>query len=66
VTADTVRVVPQATSRLWTPTIPSSGSYDVYARWVASSANTGAATYTVTHGGGSSNVVVNQKQNGGG
>jgi RHS repeat-associated protein len=68
VAADAVRVVPQAASSekfTWTPTIPSSGSYDVYARWVASSANTGAATYTVTHSGGSSNVVVNQKQNGG-
>jgi RHS repeat-associated protein len=68
VAADAVRVVPQVASSekfTWTPTIPSSGSYDVYARWVSSSANTGAATYTVTHGGGSSNVVVNQKQNGG-
>jgi hypothetical protein len=40
----------------WTPTIPSSGPYQVYARWPASSANTGAAQYTVTHGGGTANV----------
>ena len=69
VAADAVRVVPAAGASAekftWTPTIPSSGSYDVYARWVASSANTGAATYTVTHSGGTATVVVNQKQNGG-
>jgi RHS repeat-associated protein len=68
VAADAVRVVPMASSAekfTWKPTIPSSGSYDVYARWVTSSANTGSATYTVTHAGGSTNVIVNQKQNGG-
>jgi RHS repeat-associated protein len=48
-----------------TPTIPASGSYDVYARWVAASANAGAADYVVTHAGGTSTVSVNQKQNGG-
>lgn len=52
VAADAVRVAPVAASAekfTWTPAIPSSGNYDVYARWVASSANTGSATYTVTH-----------------
>ncbi len=68
VAADAVRIVSVVTSAekfTWTPTIPSSGSYDVYARWEASSANTGSATYMVTHDGGTTNVIVNQKQNGG-
>jgi hypothetical protein len=68
VAADAVRVVPVAANSdkfAWTPTIPASGSYDVYARWVASSANAGAADYVVTHAGGPSTVTVNQKQNGG-
>jgi RHS repeat-associated protein len=49
----------------WTPTFPSAGAYQVYARWPASSANTGAAQYTVTRDGGTSTVTLNQKQNGG-
>jgi RHS repeat-associated protein len=68
VAADAVRVVPVAANSdkfAWTPTISASGSYDVYARWVASSANAGAADYVVTHASGTSTVTVNQKQNGG-
>jgi RHS repeat-associated protein len=49
----------------WTPTFPSAGAYQVYARWPASSANTGAAQYTVTRDGGTSSATLNQKQNGG-
>jgi RHS repeat-associated protein len=49
----------------WTPDIQSAGDYQLYARWTASSANSGAAQYTVVHGGGTSLVTVNQKQNGG-
>ena len=41
------------------------GSYDLYARWTASSANSAAASYTVVHGAGTAVVTVNQKQNGG-
>ncbi len=37
----------------WTPAIPGPGSYQLYARWTASSANTAAAGYTIVHGGGS-------------
>jgi hypothetical protein len=67
VAADAVRVVPERAPTdkfTWTPTIPSAGSYDVYARWVAASANAGAADYVVTHAGGPSTVTVSQKQNG--
>jgi RHS repeat-associated protein len=49
----------------WSPAIPGSGVYQVYARWPASSANTGAAQYTVTHAGGTAEVTLSQKQNGG-
>ncbi|QEX22833.1 hypothetical protein FRZ61_27660 [Hypericibacter adhaerens] len=49
----------------WTPTISSAGEYQLYARWTASSANSGAAQYTVVHDGGTSLVTVSQKQNGG-
>ena len=48
----------------WTPTFPSAGAYQVYARWPASSANTSAAQFTVTGDGGTSSVTLNQKQNG--
>ena len=48
----------------WTPAFPSAGTYQVYARWPASSGNTGAAQYTVTRDGGTSTVTLNQKQNG--
>jgi RHS repeat-associated protein len=49
----------------WTPTFPSAGSYQVFARWPANSNNTGAANYTITHTGGTAGVTANQKQNGG-
>jgi len=49
----------------WTPAIPSAGSWRILVRWPASSANTAAARYTVTHAGGTTVVTLNQKQNGG-
>jgi len=61
----------------WTPAIPpagrsalrragpSAGSWRILVRWPASSGNTGAARYTVTHAGGTTTVTLNQKQNGG-
>ena len=68
VAADAITIAPagapSSDAFTWTPAIPSSGIYQVYARWPASSANTGAAQYTVTHGG-TANVTLNQKQNGG-
>jgi len=68
VIADAVYVVREgatADAFTWTPTIPAADSYQVYARWPASSANTASATYTVIHGGGTTTVTLNQKQNGG-
>jgi len=49
----------------WTPVIPSSDSYDVYARWTAHSNRASDAKYTVTHAAGTTQVVVNQKLNNG-
>jgi len=49
----------------WTPAIPSAGSWRILVRWPASSANTAAAQYTVTHAGGTTTITLNQKQNGG-
>ncbi len=80
VAADAIYIAPTGAplsdAFTWTPTIPNSGIYQVYARWPASSANTGAAQYTVTHVGGTANapytiyhedgsttVTVNQQQN---
>ncbi|MGH6959171.1 MAG: RHS repeat-associated core domain-containing protein, partial [Dongiaceae bacterium] len=68
VAADALYIVQDtapAAAFTWTPTFPSAGAYQVYARWPASSANTGAAQYTVTRDGGTSTVTLNQKQNGG-
>jgi RHS repeat-associated protein len=68
VTADAIYIAgaggPPSDEFTWTPTFPSAGAYQVYARWPASSANTGAAQYTVTRDGGNSTVTLNQKQNG--
>ncbi len=49
----------------WTPVIPSSDSYNVYARWTAHPNRASDAKYTVTHAGGNTVVTVNQKQNNG-
>ncbi len=68
VIADAIRLVPVAIppqTATWSPTIASTGNYEVYARWPAGPAHTTAATYTVHHTGGSTPVVVNQTQQGG-
>jgi hypothetical protein len=68
VAADAIHVVRETVASdafAWTPTIPGAGSYDLYARWTASSANSSAASYTVVHGNGTDVVTVNQKQDGG-
>ena len=49
----------------WLPVVPASGAYKIYANWPADAARPTAATYTVTHAGGTTPVVVNQRQNGG-
>ena len=49
----------------WTPVIPKSGEYRVYARWRPHSSNSTAVNYTVHHSGGSSTVSVDQQTEGG-
>jgi RHS repeat-associated protein len=60
VVADAIKFTPEATAT-WTPTIPSSGSYKVYARWTADSNRATDARYIVTHGGGSTVVTTSQQ-----
>jgi len=48
----------------WTTSVTSTGSYDVFARWAASSDRTSEAPYTISHAGGSSTVRANQRTNG--
>ncbi len=52
-------------SAAWTATLPTSGSYDVYARWTTGSNRATSAPYFVYHAGGSTRVNQNQTQNNG-
>ena len=45
----------------WTPSVPLTGLYDVYVRWVEASNRSAQAPYTVVHAGGSSTFLVNQR-----
>ncbi|MBK8065228.1 MAG: hypothetical protein IPK29_15170 [Betaproteobacteria bacterium] len=68
VIADAVRWVPedaQPNRAVWTPNVGQAGSYEVYARWTANANRATNATYTVTHGQGSTATQVNQQQEGG-
>jgi len=49
----------------WTPNIPETGQYKVYARWVASTDRVTNACYTVHVPTGDTTKCVNQTQNGG-
>lgn len=49
----------------WTPDIPESGEYAVYVSYKSLPESTDAAEYTVSHLGGTSRYVVNQKIGGG-
>ena len=50
---------------LWTPTIPERGEYAVYVSYKSLPNSTTAAHYTVSHLGGTSEFLVNQKMGGG-
>src|SRR5262245_27449209 len=65
--ADAVKFVPKAAAKTatWTVTVAATGSYKLYAKWPASSANATDAQFTVTHAGGTSTVSANQRINGG-
>ncbi len=68
VIADAIKVTPEnaaPNTATWTPTIPSAGSYKVYARWTAHPNRASNAQYTVTHAGGDTPVTVDQVQNNG-
>jgi hypothetical protein len=49
----------------WTVTLPTTGSYKVYARWTAASNRATAAPYQIIHSGGTTTVNVNQQTNNG-
>ena len=52
----------------WTPDLPDLGApavWEVFARWHASGERDENVTYTVNHAGGSTDVSVNQRENGG-
>ncbi|MEP4209462.1 hypothetical protein, partial [Marinobacter alexandrii] len=49
----------------WTPTIGSAQEYQVYAKWPQGLGDSGRATYTVHHAGGSDEVTVSQAKDGG-
>lgn len=49
----------------WTPAIPTTASYKVYARWTVHPNRSTHAVYTVNHAGGATAVTVNQEANGG-
>ncbi len=68
VIADAVKFTPDGaapSTATWTPTIPSSGSYKVYARWTAHPNRATDAKYTVSHAGGDTLVTVDQEQSNG-
>jgi RHS repeat-associated protein len=50
---------------VWTLNVPTTGTYQVYARWVAASTNASNAPFTVKYSGGSKAISVNQRASGG-
>jgi hypothetical protein len=50
----------------YTPTLPTNGTYDVYAWWVESSNRATNTPYDITHAAGTTRVLVNQKVSSGG
>ncbi len=65
VVADAVMVVPSGVSTdhvTYTPTLTTSGTVDIYAKWTESATRAQAVTYTVQHAGGSTDILVNQQQ----
>jgi len=68
VVADAVMLVPPGASpntATWSVNVPSSGSYQVYARWTQHPNRATDAKYTVNHAGGATTVTVNQAAGGG-
>jgi hypothetical protein len=68
VVADAVKLVPvsvAADTAVWTFTAPASRQYLVYARWTQHANRASNARYTVAADGGSSDITVDQRLNGG-
>lgn len=68
VVADAVAITPPlslADQFDWSPALPSTGEYAVYAKWQAAEDRATDATYEVTHSGGVDLVKVDQRHNGG-
>jgi RHS repeat-associated protein len=49
----------------WVPDLPSSGTYQVYAKWTADETRATDARYAIVHEGGTAEVSVNQRAAGG-
>jgi hypothetical protein len=49
----------------WTPTLPQSGTYEVFVRYTSHRLRATNATYVITHNGGTTQVQINQTENGG-
>jgi hypothetical protein len=49
----------------WRFSVPSAGTYAVFARWPASTQNVSSAAYSITHAQGTTSVGANQQTNGG-
>ena len=67
VIADAIYVVQPATSfdsYTWAPSLPSAGSYAVYAKWVAEAGRATDAVYGIYHQGGVAEVSQNQRAGG--
>ena len=65
VVADAVMVVPSGVSTdhvTYTPTLTSSETVDIYAKWTESATRAQAVAYTVQHAGGATDMLVNQQQ----
>jgi len=68
VIADAVMLAPPGAppnTATWSATIPSSGTYEVRARWTQHPNRASNAKYTVNHAGGATEVIVNQMAGGG-
>lgn len=48
----------------FTPNLPSTGSYQVFGRWIAGNDRASNVPFTITHAGGTQAVTVNQQVNG--
>ncbi|MEO3430533.1 RHS repeat-associated core domain-containing protein [Pelagibius sp. CAU 1746] len=60
-----VKVEPLSDAVTWTPSLPASGSYQVYAKWTADETRATDARYAIAHSGGTAQVSVNQRVGGG-